>query len=129
MVLAVPAGHRLAGLDRGITTEDLKDEPLIMHSPTQARYFYDIVVRMIPLQHANVIHTVSQIHTMVSLVSAKRGVAFVPRSATLLGIESVRFLPLESSLNDPVELHAIWNRTVRNPALARVLDSLESGTS
>jgi DNA-binding transcriptional LysR family regulator len=125
MVLAVPSGHRLAGLDREITNEDLKDEPLIMHSPTQARYFYDLVVRMIPIQHANVVHTVSQILTMVSLVAAKRGVAFVPHSATLLGIQSVRFLPLQSSVNDPVELHAIWNRTLRNPALARVLKSLE----
>lgn len=125
MVLAVPSGHRLAGLDRDITNEDLKDEPLIMHSPTQARYFYDLVVRMIPIQHANVVHTVSQILTMVSLVAAKRGVAFVPHSATLLGIQSVHFLPLQSSLNDPVELHAIWNRAIRNPALARVLKSLE----
>ena len=125
MVLAVPSGHRLAGLDREITNEDLKDEPLIMHSPTQARYFYDLVVRMIPIQHANVVHTVSQILTMVSLVAAKRGVAFVPHSATLLGIQSVHFLPLQSSVNDPVELHAIWNRTIRNPALARVLKSLE----
>jgi DNA-binding transcriptional LysR family regulator len=125
MVLAVPSGHRLAGLDREITNEDLKDEPLIMHSPTRARYFYDLVVRMIPIQHANVVHTVSQILTMVSLVAAKRGVAFVPHSATLLGIQSVHFLPLQSSVNDPVELHAIWNRTIRNPALARALKSLE----
>jgi DNA-binding transcriptional LysR family regulator len=125
MVLAVPSGHRLAGLARKITNEDLKDEPLIMHSPTQARYFYDLVVRMIPIQHANVVHTVSQILTMVSLVAAKRGVAFVPHSATLLGIQSVHFLPLQSSVNDPVELHAIWNRTIRNPALATLLKSLE----
>lgn len=125
MVLAVPSGHPLAELDREITDEDLKDEPLIMHSPTEARYFYDLVVRMIPIQHSNVVHTVSQILTMVSLVAAKRGVAFVPHSATLLGIQSVQFLPLKSSVDDPVELHAIWNRTIRNPALSRLLQTLE----
>ena len=42
------------------------------------------------VQHANVVHTVSQILTMVSLVAAKRGVAFVPHSATLLGIQRRR---------------------------------------
>ena len=127
MVLAVPAGHPLAELDRPVTDADLKDEPLIMHSPTKARYFYDLVVRMIPIQHANVVHSVSQILTMVSLVAAKRGVAFVPHSATVLGVPAVQFLPLESSVNDPVELHAIWNRNITNPALSRVLRSLEFG--
>ncbi|MET3922790.1 LysR family transcriptional regulator [Arthrobacter sp. UYEF20] len=125
MVLAVPAGHPLAGLGRPVTEADLKDEPLIMHSPTKARYFYDLVVRMIPIQHANVVHSVSQILTMVFLVAAKRGVAFVPHSATVLGVQAVQFLPLESSVNDPVELHAIWNRSITNPALSRVLQSLE----
>jgi DNA-binding transcriptional LysR family regulator len=125
MVLAVPAGHPLAELGRPVTDADLKDQPLIMHSSTKARYFYDLVVRMIPIQHANVVHSVSQILTMVSLVAAKRGVAFVPHSATVLGVPAVQFLPLESSVNDPVELHAIWNRSITNPALSRVLRSLE----
>jgi DNA-binding transcriptional LysR family regulator len=126
MMLVVPSGHRLTRLDRPITAVDLANEPLILHSPTHARYFYDVVVRMIPIQHANVVHTVSQIVTMVSLVAAKRGVAFVPQSATLLGTRSVTFLPLESSPADQIELHAIWNRTIRNPALARVLETLKS---
>lgn len=125
MVLAVPSGHRLAGLNRDVTEKDLREEPLIMHSSTQARYFYDLVVRMIPIQHANVVHTVSQILTMVSLVAAKRGVAFVPHSATLLGVHGVEFLPLASSVDDPVELHAIWSRSSTNPALALALRTLD----
>lgn len=125
MVLAVPVGHPLAGLARPVADADLKDEALIMHSPTKARYFYDLVVRMIPIQHTNVVHSVSQILTMVSLVAAKRGVAFVPHSATVLGVPGVRFLPLESSVDDPVELHAIWTRHITSPALARVLRLLE----
>ena len=129
MVLAVPTGHRLAGLSRPIDDADLRDEPLIMHSPTQAAYFYDLVIRMHDIQHGNVIHTVSQILTMVSLVAARRGVAFVPHSATLLAIKGVEFLPLAGSSNDdPVELHAIWNRKVANPALRRLLQDFEFRT-
>ncbi|MEE2521971.1 LysR family transcriptional regulator [Pseudarthrobacter sp. J75] len=125
MVLAVPSTHPLAQLTRDITPEDFKDEPLIMHSPTQARYFYDLVVRTLPIRHGNVVHTVSQILTMVSLVAARRGVAFVPHSATLLGIKGVEFLPLAGADDEQVELHAIWNRRITNPALARLLRDLE----
>jgi DNA-binding transcriptional LysR family regulator len=125
MVLAVPEGHPLSLLDRAVTADDLSDEPLIMHSPTQARYFYDLVVRMFPVRHANVVHTVSQILTMVSLVAAKRGLAFVPHSATMLGIHGVGFLPLEGGSREQVELHALWNRRITNPALSRLLRDLE----
>jgi DNA-binding transcriptional LysR family regulator len=98
MMLAVPSGHKLAELSRPIEHADLSDEPLIMHSPTQATYFYDLVVRMLPIQHTNVIHTVSQILTMVSLVAARRGVAFVPRSATLLAVKGVEYLQVDNVL-------------------------------
>ncbi|WP_285313652.1 LysR family transcriptional regulator [Pseudarthrobacter sp. fls2-241-R2A-168] len=125
MVLAVPSGHRLTLLGRDITAADFSDEPLIMHSPTQARYFYDLVVSMLPIRHTNVVHTVSQILTMVSLVAAKRGLAFVPHSATMLGIKGVEFLPLEAGRGEQVELHALWNRRITNPALARLLQDLE----
>ena len=125
MMVAVPAGHPLARRGGIVGNEDLKDEALIMHSPLQARYFYDLVIRMLPVQHGNVVHTVSQILTMVSLVAAKRGVAFVPRSATALGIQGVEFLPLASSHGEPVELHAIWSRKVSNPALSRLLGALD----
>jgi DNA-binding transcriptional LysR family regulator len=125
MVVAVPAGHPLTMLGRDLENADLKDEPLIMHSPLQARYFYDLVVRTLPVQHSNVVHTVSQILTMVSLVAARRGVAFVPRSATALGIDGVEYLPLGGERGEPVELHAIWSRKVENPALGRLLRELD----
>ena len=126
MVLAVPEGHRLARLTRPVEDTDFKDEPLIMHSPTKATYFYDLVVKLIPIQHANVVHTVSQVLTMVSLVAARRGVAFVPHSATLLGLKGVEFLPIAGmDTEQPVELHAIWNRKLENPALRRLLQDLE----
>jgi len=129
LMLAVPSGHRLAALTHPIEESDLSGEPLIMHSPTKATYFYDLVVGMLPIQHANIIHTVSQILTMVSLVAARRGVAFVPHSATLLAIKGVEFLPLAGmEVEQPVELHAIWNRKVVNPALRRLLQDLEFRT-
>ncbi|UYQ76995.1 LysR family transcriptional regulator [Glutamicibacter sp. JL.03c] len=126
LFVAVPSGHRLAQLQRDLVASDLISEPLIMHSATKARYFYDLVVRQIEIEHKNVRHTVSQILTMISLVAAGHGVAFVPESAKVLGVQGVRYLRLISPVEHPVELHAIWNRESRNPALARLLQVINS---
>ncbi len=126
LCLAVPTGHRLDLLPREVLVEDLAGEALIMHSPTKARYFYDLVVRQIDIEHQNVIHTVSQILTMITLVAAGRGIAFVPESAKLLGVEGVSYLRLEDVAEDAVELHAIWNRDTRNPALAKLAQIVRS---
>jgi DNA-binding transcriptional LysR family regulator len=122
LLLAVPAGHSLAGLDRAATAADLAGEPLVMHSPTRARYFYDLVVATMPVEHQNVVHRANQILTMLWLVSAGRGIAFVPASAMRLGIPGVAYAPLTTAVPQPVELHFLWPRRSRNPVLGRVLE-------
>ncbi|WP_328840554.1 LysR family transcriptional regulator [Streptomyces europaeiscabiei] len=125
LLLAVPAEHRLVDLDRPVEAEDLTGEPLIFHSQQKARYFYDLMVSMVPLAQERVVHSVSQVLTMLWLVAANRGVAFVPASATLLHIPNVAFVPLATHIPEPVELHLLWPRHSRNPALARALVALE----
>ncbi|WP_456284778.1 LysR substrate-binding domain-containing protein [Microbacterium sp. JZ70] len=125
LVLAVPAGHPLASAADIPSRERLQTEPLIMHSPTKARYFYDLAVRMLPVDHARVVHVVSQIATMVALVAAGRGIAFVPESARLLGIDGVSYVDLGPDAHDIVQLHALWSSASRNPALARVVRLLD----
>jgi DNA-binding transcriptional LysR family regulator len=120
IMVAVPTGHRLTHLTREVTAQDLQGEDLIMHSPTDARYFYDIVISLVS-SHRTFVHTVSQILTMIFLVAAGRGLALVPHSATVLGIDGVEYVELGGFEKDPVELHAIWMRSSRNPALHRVL--------
>ncbi len=124
LLVAVPTGHRLQDLGRDVVAADLATEPVVMHSPTRARYFYDLVVSMVPVASENAVHTVSQVLTMLWLVAAGRGIAFVPASAARLPIEGVEFIPLETPVPDPVELHLLWARGSRNPALRRVLDLL-----
>ncbi len=125
MVLAVPTGHWMTTLDRELVADDLVQEPLIMHSPTKARYFYNLAVRMVPIGHQNVMHTVSQILTMIWLVAGGRGVAFVPESAQGLHIEGVTYLSLHGVTDQQAELHLLWPRESDNPALQTVLDALE----
>ncbi|MBO2446069.1 LysR family transcriptional regulator [Actinomadura barringtoniae] len=128
IMVAAPSGHRLTGLGRLVEPADLASEPLIMHTPGKARYFYDLVVSLVPIMHQNVVHSVSQVLTMVWLVSAGRGIAFVPEAATRLGIDGVEYLPLPDWVGTPVELHLLWLKEQRNPALWRVLDHLEGLT-
>jgi DNA-binding transcriptional LysR family regulator len=128
MRVAVPRGHKLTQLDRPVEADDLTNEPLIMHSPTKARYFYDLVVSLVPISHQNVVHTVSQVLTMVWLVQAGRGLAFVPESAARLGVKGVEYLPLSGLKDQPVELHLLWLRESRNEALAQVLRGMYSFT-
>lgn len=121
LVAVVPQGHGLASLGRPLTIDDLRSEALIMHSPTQAQYFYDLIVRLAPAGQLRYAHTVGQILTMVSLVAAHRGIALVPHSTTVLNIDGVQYCELEGFGSDPVELFAIWSKESKNPALHRVL--------
>lgn len=125
MVVAVPHGHPLTALERPVRAADLASEMLIMHSDAKARYFYDLVVGLVPVRHENVAHSVSQILTMVWLVQGGRGVALVPRSTELIHADGVSFLPFATPTPQPVELHAVWARDSQNPALPVVLKALE----
>jgi DNA-binding transcriptional LysR family regulator len=124
LLVAVPSGHRLSHLDRSVSAEDLVNEPLIMYDPIKARYFYDLVVRLFPITSENVVHAVSQVLTMLWLVAGGRGIAFVPASSRRLGITGVTLLSIEGMPAKPVELHLLWTRETRNPALLTVLDCL-----
>jgi DNA-binding transcriptional LysR family regulator len=104
------------------------NEPLIMYSPTEARYFYDLVVRLFPISSENVVHTVSQVLTMLWLVAGGRGIAFVPESSSRLAIAGVALRSIEGMPAQPVELHLLWGRETRNPALHTVLGCLRNAS-
>lgn len=124
LLLAVPAGHRLTELNGPVDPQELSAEPLIMYSPIKARYFYDLVVRVVSVANDNVVHSVSQVLTMLCLVAGGRGVAFVPATATRLGIPGVEFLTLTGLRPEPVELHVLWSRENRNPAARSIVDCI-----
>lgn len=122
--VAVPHDHPLADHDGPLEPSELRGVPMIMHSPERARYFHDLVVRLVEVDPANVVHTVDQVLTMMLLVSAGLGIAFVPESVDRLGIGGVRLLPLATPQPTPVALHLLWARDSRNPALRQVLDRM-----
>ncbi|RAX49566.1 LysR family transcriptional regulator [Arthrobacter sp. AQ5-05] len=125
LVVAVPSGHKLCSLGRPVTPCDIAAEPMVMHSPIKARYFYDLSVRAVPTSSDNVAHTASQILTIIALVSGGHGIAMVPESSKVMGYQGVQYLEFKGDIHTPVELQAVWKKGFDNPALGRVLDLLE----
>ncbi|WP_199439804.1 LysR substrate-binding domain-containing protein [Umezawaea beigongshangensis] len=124
LLIAAPEGHHLLG-GGPVTAAEVAAEPVVMHSPTRARYFYDLVVGTVPIAPENTVHTVGQVLTMLWLVAAGRGIAFVPESASRMSVDGVGFVPLATAVPEPVELHLLWLRESTNPALWRALGALE----
>lgn len=124
LVLAVPSDHELATRGRPLVRADVANRPLILHSPTKARYFYDLVVRHFDIDHHWVHFSLGQILTMINLVASGHGIAFVPESTRFIRVRGVEFLTFEDFQDDVVELRALWNPDNRNPALARFLTAI-----
>ena len=117
LVLAVPEGHRFAEGDApGL--RDLDRAPFIMYAPTDARYFYDLtssLFRAAEIMPSYVQH-VSQVHTVLALVSAGMGLALVPEAARSLAVRGVALRNLKPVPRTLAELHLVWRRGQDNPA-------------
>ena len=117
IILAVPEGHKFASADAP-SLRDLERTPFIMYSPTDARYFYDLVsglLRAAEVEPSYVQH-VSEVHTVLALVSARAGVALVPSAASNLFVRGVVLRELQPAPRTQAELHLIWRRRQDNPA-------------
>jgi DNA-binding transcriptional LysR family regulator len=128
LLLAAPADDPLAPGGRPVEVGDLDQRALVMYSPVESRYFYELLLGM--TAHAGArpryVQYVSQVHTMLALVQAGLGLAVVPESATALHPDGVAFIPLADGQSPPVELAAAWRAEADNPALDRALDLLDS---
>ncbi|MEB4615011.1 LysR substrate-binding domain-containing protein [Leucobacter sp. M11] len=125
MVAAVPQHHRLASLGRPLVPADFAGEDLLSYDPAGARYFTDRTLQFLGATAPKSVQQVTQNVTVVSLVGAGRGVALVADSTRRLQVDGVTYLPLDPEhRGEPLELHALWHRDNRNPALEHVVDIL-----
>lgn len=126
LVLAVPDGHALAAGTDAVPVSALGGATLLVYSPGQARYFADLVSRVLAGVPYASAHHLTQVHSMLALVAAGRGLALVPEAASSLHPDGVRFRRLDGVADDPAVLHAVWRRDQINPALRRVVELLDS---
>lgn len=118
LLLALPSPHPLTR-KTNILLEDLRNEPVITFSPRDGFYFYaliDSIFRSNNLQ-PNYVQHVSQIHSILALVSAGLGVSLVPETAEALHFDNVSFRRIKMP---PVhaDLYLTWKRSTTNPAVA-----------
>ncbi|WP_315742985.1 MULTISPECIES: LysR substrate-binding domain-containing protein [unclassified Bradyrhizobium] len=123
LLAAVPRRHRLASAE-SVSIKDFDDQPFIMYSPSEARYFHDLLVAQ--FMRAEVlpryVQHLSQIHSILSMVRAGLGVAIVPQAASSLKIADVKLRPLKLRNAAPVELFMVWRREHDNPLLPALVD-------
>ncbi|MGJ4943065.1 LysR substrate-binding domain-containing protein [Bradyrhizobium sp. HKCCYLS1011] len=127
LLAAVPRRHRLASAD-SISIKDFDGQPFIMYSPSEARYFHDLLVAQ--FMRAEVlpryVQHLSQIHSILSMVRAGLGVAIVPEAASSLRIADVKLRPLKLRNAAPVELFLVWRREHDNPLLPALVEIASS---
>ena len=109
-----PARHaRLAG-----AVADLDGRALVMYSPVESRYFYELVLGLTVRAQVRprYVQYVSQVHTMLALVQAGIGLAIVPESAKELHPDGVAFIALADARR---RQRSSWRRRGARPSTAR----------
>lgn len=130
LVVAVPADHPLARDRRAVTIDDVVAHPMIGYAPGEAEYFRRKVERIAGDRPLRIVHSVTQILSILALVDRGIGVALVPRSTARVGPASVVFIdlavPAALSATAHVSIAAVWSAASRNPALHRALQLLDA---
>ncbi|MEV6909629.1 LysR family transcriptional regulator [Amycolatopsis sp. NPDC051071] len=123
LLAALPAAHPLARRKKNPDVRDFDGEPFIMYSPSEARYFHDVLVAVFRAARVLPSYTqyLSQVHTVLALVKADLGVALVPAAAAALRFDGVLLRPVDGIEGRPVELDLMWRRGNDNPALGALL--------
>src|SRR6202012_1718144 len=128
LLLAAPCGDPCTEPGWPGDLGGLDGRDLVMYSPVEARYFYELVLGMTVRAgvRPRYVQYVSQVHTMLALVQAGIGLAIVPESAKELHPDGVAFIDLADTTTPAVELAPTWREAFDSPVLPRAL-SLLSG--
>ena len=125
LVLALPEGHALAAAAQGAALDwtALLDEPLVLFPRRSLASLHDAIVAMYhgAGRTPRVAQEAIQMQTIVNLVSADLGVAWVPASVQQLQRPGVVYRPLGGRAGQaPVcETSLVWSATAVPPALTR----------
>lgn len=124
LLAALPVAHPLARRKKNPGVRDFDGEPFILFSPSEGRYFHDMVVAVFRAARVLPAYTQypSQVHTVLALVKAGLGVALVPAAAAALRFDGVVLRPVDGIEGRPVELELMWRRGNDNPALGALLN-------
>jgi DNA-binding transcriptional LysR family regulator len=126
LVLALPPGHALAGRKR-FALRDLAAESFVLFPRYVGPALYDdLIARCRDADFSpRVAQEAAGWHTMVSLVSAGVGVAFVPLSLARLHPSGVSYRPVRD-LSVSLEMVAVWRQGEKSPVRERFVTALRA---
>jgi DNA-binding transcriptional LysR family regulator len=68
------------------------------------------------------VHYMTQIHSILALVSAGLGAAMVPAAAQSLHFDGVTFRVIQTEPERPVELYLVWHKDADNAVMREFLE-------
>jgi DNA-binding transcriptional LysR family regulator len=125
LIAAISSKHPLAVTSRNLRVAELENERILTYSPDQARYFRSLVDSVLSAVPTIPSQQITQVHSMLALVAANKGIALVPRSATRLGMSGIVYRSIEEHLDAKVQLHALWRADNTNPVFRTARAVLE----
>jgi DNA-binding transcriptional LysR family regulator len=122
LVAALPDCHRLSAQPR-VSLESLAEEPFIMYSPGEARYFHDLILTLFAKRGLapRAVQYLAQVHTILGLVRSTMGVSLVPESAAVLSVKGVVLKELQPPSRPSVELFMAWRSKNDNPLVSALI--------
>ncbi|WP_205899706.1 MULTISPECIES: LysR family transcriptional regulator [Pseudomonas] len=125
LLVVMSNAHPLASKTT-IAIADLDQQPFVMYSPDEGRYFYDCIVGMFAMAGVSprYLHHLGQTHSILGLVRAGLGVAIVPAAARELYQGHLQFRPIEEA-QPRAEMYMISRSDNDNPALPPFLRMAE----
>ena len=111
--------------------EDFDEKPFIMYSTDGARYFHDLVTLLLNRAQVNPanVQYITQIHSILALVSAGLGAAIVPAAAQSLHFDGVMFRVIATKPERPVELYLAWRKDNENAAVGQFLELIRTSSA
>lgn len=129
LVLAAPVDHPLMLQDKPLLREHVGGHPLIIYSPTKARYFYDITVRNFQVNQHQVAYSLSQVGAMIALVASGHGIALVPESAQHISFPGVGLRHFEDLEKEIIKTQIIAKHPSDNPIVHRLFELISEDAS
>ncbi|MFC6066485.1 LysR substrate-binding domain-containing protein [Streptomyces ochraceiscleroticus] len=126
LLAAVPRDHPLSAGEGPLRIDEFDGQQVLMYSPVEARYFHELLVSIFRAARVTPEFTqyLSQVHSLLAMVNAGWGIAFVPEAAAQMRFSGITFRSLELPDPTPVELHLVWRKANDNPALHALLRHL-----
>jgi len=116
-VAAIPSEHRLAKSET-VSLEDFLASPFIGVSPSFSRNYSIVAASAFASARdkIDVVHETYDIHTMIALVAAGRGLALLPESLTFMRIPEVVYRPLRFR-SPTISVSLAWHKDSTSPIL------------